>query len=537
MTDTFCEASDFDLKASSNRIVDEARSIQQLIKHYQRLTRQFQDDVAQHVLKEVDESNRFKSLDTTVAEAELVFLRNSDFLTYSHERKEADVHLESIFPTSRMRAHGGENESREDLTEISWISRLNMSGLSQWSPDAGSSLKAHGDIREVFLGWRKRNDTLDMAFKHMCELLFDSLKQAREVSSPIEQKYVCFFNGLPFTSLSFADVGENMDLWKQFASFGTYFQSTNSIEDGVVKIAQAYSNRIIDLSSLTKKQFCEALWFNYDFESSSTPCDGKVARNFYNNFIPNVQCDAHDNIVLVDPSRMRGSQPFRGFFIKSELIAVEHIGTPVNVSLLLSPRGGEKTENANDNVNIMGQIAQMFQKIFISIINGVDNIPASTVMTVAFKYDSIPSSSNIGAPMPFQEGIVLDVRPISPSIPFFWHFTWAEICALGQLNRGGQVTRTDCDSKDVIFKVTGVSASSLLEYDTLSALVFPILNQEIKNHLKDALQGVFPHHQYHKSIKDQKSLLSRYPVIATFGAALILLGVGIGRLFRSSKDF
>ncbi|CCW70797.1 unnamed protein product [Phytomonas sp. Hart1] len=530
MSITQSEDSEFDIKASANRIADEAQSIQELIKHYGRLARQFQDDVAQHVLKEVEESNRFKSLYATVAKAELDSLRNNDFITYSHQRMEADVDSECTFPTSRMRAHGRAEEFQEDLGEVSWVSRLNASEFSHWSPDVSSSLKAHGDIREVFLGWRKRNDSLDIVFKHMCELLFDSPHQARDVNSPTDQKYVCFFNGLPFTPPSVANVDDNIDLWKQLASFRDHFQTTRTVEDGVVNIAQVYTDTIIDLSILTKKQFCEVLWFNYEFESNSTPYLGTISKSFYNNFTPNIQCDIHDNILLVNPSRLHGSQPFRGFFIKSKLIAVEHIGTPVNISLLLSSSRDRIIKIENDNVNKMDQIVQMFIKIFLSINNGVDDTPASTVITATFKYDEFLPFSNIGATMPSQLGTVLDVRPITPSLPFCWHFTWAEICALGQLNQDERVFRTNCDAKDVIFKVTNIPASSLLEYDTLSALVFPILNQEMKNHLKDMFKAVSPDHIHFKNIKERKSLLSRYPVIGTLGVILVLLGVGLGRL-------
>lgn len=63
---------------------------------------------------------------------------------------------------------------------------------------------------------------------------------------------------------------------------------------------------------------------------------------------------------------------------------------------------------------------------------------------------------------------LLDIRPISPTLPFNWHLTWEELCSVGQ--------KSDPE-KAVLYNLTRVSVAELNPCDALSSAYFPHINR------------------------------------------------------------
>lgn len=463
----------FDVKASASAIIDDARSIQRLLKTYEENTRRLKDDVEEFICRDVEEESRFRALSVAVAQEELLSLQNANFVRFSHGYRAGDVEPEEVMPTSRM---GNQNPTPADgairsSAKVSWAEKLHP-----WTPDRVVALKAYGDVREVLLGWRSRNEASNNNFAALCEDVFGADRETA--------RFCCFFNGQLYSPFPLglseyvaasSPVLQNC-FWDLFEALG----GRNLPDVAVEAAVHSYAAFSSGASSQTANQLEQHLWNGICMAgngSTATP------EGFMNNHAPQIVGDTHDCLAAVSPSRLHNTQTFRGFFMRGNLVAVEHTGPPVDVLRLLclpaDRRGGEATTVPCDYAEReKRRVVATFRGLFDEFCGSDDVLQRSAVMTLAIAPEALPEASAGGAAVPHSSGVVLSVRPIVPALPFFWHLTWAEICSMGQMLADPSKASTT-NAAGVTFKCTRLAVAALTPTDTLSTKYFPVLNKQI----------------------------------------------------------
>ncbi|RNF13174.1 uncharacterized protein Tco025E_06303 [Trypanosoma conorhini] len=213
--------------------------------------------------------------------------------------------------------------------------------------------------------------------------------------------------------------------------------------------------------------------------------------------------DGHDTLSIVDHTRLLHSAVFRGFFLSGQLRGVESVGAQANLMVPLFGVNGSESQ-------------QRVERRVVDVFEGLqrqEGGPLSACMNAAVLLAVQGGASAAGdgaSPLRF---VVLDVRPLAPSLPFTWHFTWAEICALGQLDTGAGAGHGSVSLP--VFKTTRVAVASLEPYDALSREAFPVLN----GYLRGA------------RLRRRAVMDSTRFTAAAAGAALVLAAAFVGRRY------
>lgn len=450
---------------AADRVVSEARSIQELLKTYAENTRQLQEDTAKFSAREAEEQSQFNALAAAVAKQEISSLQNTAYVRYTHSRREVDVDGEAVLPTQRMREQQGASspsahiDGRRKLGELWWFSQMKSTRFAHWAPDSAVSLRGYGDVREVLQGWRKPTSSSAADFEDLQNTLFPEGVAMGECAAAVhEEALTCFANGFLFYPQKTASRVTEVHLREEFNRVGG-----GGHDDASASALLAYTNCVTLTSALTKGEFDE-IWRSAEDQATA----GDNTRLFL--------CgDEHDCIAVVHPAHLQNTQLFRAFFMADEVVAVEHIGAQVDVLGLLvsqlvdddgsSALGFGKRKRLREAAQrrLVNTFAQLYEACDCSGRPGMGGV----VMIAAIAQEPLTDFSGDSAALSHRRGVVLDVRPLTPAIPFSWHLSWGEVCAIGQVVAG---------ERTVLFKAGHVPAACLEPCDALSSLLFPTVN-------------------------------------------------------------
>lgn len=438
-------------------LVAEARSIQGLLAEYKQSQDALQKDVNEFVNRDAQEENRKQKLYTKVEMAEAELLTNIDYLKFG-KRYSSD---HCVIPTRRMRESSGNISAilPQSMQSMGKICEL-KDDFCDFSPCNAVQFRDFSDLVEVLLEWRPH----DKSFTSECDNLSNELFSV----SSVPLKYICCCNGLPAYPLQL------------------YEKSTENILNSINTIlkrdvpqvpfsvaaplaAQVYENELLRNASLSKEDLVHLL---REFSESKSSCI------FSGHALSLLTGDPFDNIIIVKEEQLIDTQTFRGFFFKGELRIIEHIGHEVDIMCLLCSVDCASLTNVSEKKAETAQaeearLRKTFYNVYLKLTsNRKFNAPKATDRNINDL--SICVTLSVKRQLPSSEVhqcTLLDVRPISPAIPFLWHLSWEEVCSAGQ-KKGDP-----CRTSEAVFKVTKVSVLELNASDMLSKKYFNSINK------------------------------------------------------------
>lgn len=456
-----------DVRDFARRVCDEACSIQKLLHEHAETTRLLGTEVRGFVERDNAEEDALQKIALSVANAEMGALRDVRYVEFLQRRMHAvsgsNVGVATAFPIS---GDGGSCGHRVGCVALP----------PDGAPNAFLNLGDYGDVVDVLLGWRSTTRATQAQLDLLLECI---LRRVPDLSS-----CVLFVNGFLYTPC------DTCEAWRP-----TEGELEAIMGDGRGAVAEEVLARWLDAvvmrSLLTGSRLRHALSTAGALERSGLWLFG----------------DGHDTLCVVDHARVLHSAVFRGFFFSGELRAVESIGSQAN--LMLSLFGVSGSEGQQRMERRVVDVFRGLEKQGDGPISGCKN----AVVLLSLQGDVSAASAD---DLPTLKFVVLDIRSLTPSLPFAWHFTWAEICALGQLDTTAGAG--DCSLSLPVFKTTRVAVASLQPYDALSREAFPVFNKH--------LRGVRSRRQLAMGLRGFSAVST-----AAVAASVIVVLVGVG-LFR-----
>lgn len=491
----------FDPTAAAAAIIDEARSIQELLRTYEQNTRQLKEEVQEFILREVAEQSRHKSLSVTVAQDELRSLQNAAYIKFYHQYKGAergDCAADAVvMPTARIADGSSGVFSSSSSAQVGWAAAARHHA---WAPDSAVALSSYGDLREVLLGWRGRSAASDGQLRQLCSDLFSSPSSdggGSDSGAEDDVGLCCFFSGQLYTPAlpSAAAAADLRSLfWHRLPLEPSPAPQHHRAVDAAVSVytAVAAGASAVPAAAALESHLrtCRASRDNNNAddestaESKDTTAAAAAAAGPYDNTRPQILGDVHDSVVCVRPARLAATQPFRAVFIRGELLGVEHLGPQVDALRILCPGGGGgASSDTTTSDRARQRICRTFEGLFAAFCGdggGGGDAPGpfarGAVITAAIAAEPLPPAASDGdASLVHSAGVVLHICTMGPSLPFRWHFTWPEICSMGQVRAGASAST----ATPPVFKVTRLAVSEVSPFDALSAVCFPVLNDQI----------------------------------------------------------
>ncbi|ORC87763.1 uncharacterized protein TM35_000201720 [Trypanosoma theileri] len=421
-----------DVAAYARAMYSEACSIQKLLHECTEKTKMLEKDVTGFVQRDVAEDEALQKIMFGVLNAEMRALRNVRYVEFSQ------CHTE------------GENEGRSGQTTgcLSLSAKKTQvcptdcfSLLCDGKPDAFLNLREYGDVCDVLLGWRPPKKAARVQFDLLCESIL------RSVPDPFS--CVLFVNGFLYTPWGASDCSDFTET--ELDMMVGYDEGTRA-EDILVRWFDAVLMR-----SLLSEDRLQLLW------NSAGETEGNAL---------GLLGDGYDTLTIVHHTRLQRSAVFRGFFFSGQLRGVESIGAHANLlSSLFGPYG------ANSQQEMERRIVDVFESLNEQIGNFL-SVCKNVVVLLAVQIDGTAVTSSSTGDSSLLRFVVLDIRPLSPNLPFSWHFTWGEVCALGQLDTTNETEQHAMPLP--VFKTVRVAVASLDPYDAYSDKMFPIINERIQ---------------------------------------------------------
>lgn len=450
----------FSPEQMKENLIAEARSIQGLLAEYKQSQDALQKDVNEFINRDTKEEYQKQKLYDKVELAEAELMSNIDYLKFG--KKFSSTHC--VIPTRRMRESNGNIQVRspQKMQSMGKICELKdeFGGIS---PCNGVQLRDFSDLAEVLLKWRPHDKSFPAECEKLCNKLFSF--------SSLPLKYICCCNGFPIYPLALYEK-QSEGILNDISNTLTREGSTVPFSLAAPLAAQVYENQLLLNAFLSKDDF---------FHLLLTYPEHKTSSSFSDHALSLLTGDAFDHITLLQEEQLVDTQLFRGFFFKGDLRIIEHIGYEVDVRCLLCSVDPGSLRMLSEKKDETAQaeearLQETFRDVYARLasnkkFNGPDAEDRdvnelSVCLTLAVKRQLLSSKVHQCA--------ILDVRPISPVIPFLWHLSWEEVCSAGQ--KKGDTARTS----EVAFKMTKVSVLELKASDELSKKYFPSINKIIE---------------------------------------------------------
>lgn len=442
-----------------DNLIAEARSIQGLLSEYRQSQEDLQNVVNEFVNRDMQEESRKQELHRKVALSEMELCSNMDYLKFEKKFNPAN----GVIPTRRMKESTTDSNVKvpQLFQTIRTVCEV-KSELGNFSPYNGVQLRDFCDLVEVLLGWRPKDKSFNSECDSLCTNLF---------SLSASHNFICCCNGFPLYPFELYDKKSSQIL----------IEIKDALCDVVSQVpfsaaaplsAQQYQNQLLLNSSLSQEDLF-GLLVNYSECKDKNIFDGHA--------LTLLTGDHSDNVIVVEQQQLIDTQLFRGFFFKGELRIIEHVGPEVDVMCLLCSVDAISLKSCSETKKETTQaeeerLRQTFYDIYSKLASNEKFNPPEVVegnlnelsiyLTLAVKRQLLSSR--------IHQCTLVDVRRISPTIPFLWHLSWEELCSVGQ--KKGDATRTS----EVVFKVTKVSVLELNASDALSKKYFSSINSLIE---------------------------------------------------------
>ncbi|ESL09373.1 hypothetical protein TRSC58_02905 [Trypanosoma rangeli SC58] len=465
------EGEPLDVRVFARAMCEEAYSIQKLLHEYTDKTRALDEEVRGFVERDNAEEDALQLIVTDVAHAEMRALRNVRYVEFLQQRSgtlaEEAAEGAVVCPASA------------DGRSCGYVAGC-LAALCNGAPDSVFDLGKYGDVVEVLLGWRSATSTSRAQLDALCASIFGG--------APDISMCVLLVNGFLYTPCGTGDAHKlaEKDVEAATVEGGSVVAEEVLVQwlDAVVMHSLLTGNRLRDI-----------------FEAA-----GAMERSEHW-----LVGDGHDTLSIVVHTRLLHSAVFRGFFFSGQLRGVESVGAQANLMFPLFGVTGSESQR-----RVERRVVDVFESL-----QRQEGRPLSACKNAAVLLavqGDVLAASDGALPLRF---VVLDIRPLAPSLPFTWHFTWAEICALGQLDTAPGVG--DGSVPLPVFKTTRVAVASLEPYDALSREAFPALN----GYLRGA--------RLRRRSATGSTRFTAAAAAAAAGAALVLAAVFVGRLYFGSR--
>ncbi|KAH8620650.1 hypothetical protein ERJ75_000062000 [Trypanosoma vivax] len=416
-----------DARAVARGLCEEACNIKTLLRDYTEKTRALGQVVGEFCLRDSAEEDALQKIALEATYAEMAALQDVRFVAFSQrkEREESDCSAggQAVFPP--VGGGGGSGTSHCLLS------------LSAGRPDFVFNLAEYQGIGDVLLGWR----SVTPAIRTQFDLLYRSM-----------------LSSVPDISLCVLVV--NGSLYVPADAFGRCELSESELEEVVggdnyvsaEEVLLRWLDVVVRRSLLSPARLQVLLSSGEGLQKSGLRILG----------------DGLDTLTIVDHRRLQRSAMFRGFFFSGQLRAIESVGAQANTLPLVFASSGVGCQRDAE-----GRVVDVFRSLVTEQAGPLCEW-RNVVVILGIRDCAVPG---VTAQALAPEFVVLDARPLSPNIPFLWHFTWAEVCALGQLNPMAGASGSLASVP--VFKMTRVAVASLEPYDAPSHSVFPAINKRL----------------------------------------------------------
>ncbi|CAC9478350.1 conserved hypothetical protein [Leishmania infantum JPCM5] len=480
--------------------VADATDIRDLLYKYRADAELLRHELSSFVHREIDEQAQFSHLRASVNQTELASLHDPRFIEYL-ARREAEEKRVAPSAFSAGDATISDQTDGVGATNASadfqwWAQRMKEEGspwLRCWTPDAALPLAAFRRLSDVWKGWKHTSAAYDTEFDRMLEEVYASTPPS---SCSADMRYCCFGNGaiciLPIKDdVAIMDGLEKRVSLMAGASSEPFSRSPSSLSTdnagyAVASVLDSYFAELTSAVAMTRDELHEKVsTLMQKKKLANADSHATVADSF------RLTGDAWDTLSFAHPDRLKHAVMVRGFFFKGRLSLVEQLGAEVDVVPLFfaHEKGSSMLEERGQRVQrLFAQTLSTLYRELERACNGATMLgetalPPNAALTVAVK---VPSSER-----DVVKGVLLDVHPVSPQLPFDGHVTWMDVCAVGRQRAcappgtqgplgAAAVSRGSSDEEcSVLFRLTRLPVASLQPYDAVSRRVFPLLNRQL----------------------------------------------------------
>lgn len=390
-------------------IIKNMTGIQDLLRTYQQQHETLQQEVAEFVMRDVEEQNQMHALVDSVEAEQRAARQNPQYLRWAAASGKSEF--------------SNENETDDEhKTWWTWFETLDIATL----PPAILPLEAYPGVKQHLAGWRRLNSAIDHQLTALADDLFQQALTVGGDASPDSQDYVVFLNGLPVLDASL--------FREDTAQFAVQEQSTATAQGKWSDVESA------------------ATWWQARLMQSSSVCTPSALKSLISTSPSVPQClleGTQDFISLVSVSELRTGALCR-------LVALDGVVRAIEV--------------CDPKCNVLGGVCTKPTET-------VDRVIARGAEAVAsrlFETEGCSSQQLITTWLTITEDgavhlRVTDARQLSPSSPYRWFLTWADICGLGRV--------VGATSDSVVVKRTRARLAELEPFDALSTVWFAPINE------------------------------------------------------------
>jgi hypothetical protein len=382
-------------------IIKNMTGIQDLLKHYQQQHETLQQEVAEFVMRDVQEQNQMHALVDSVEAEQRAARQNPQYLRWAAASGKSEF--------------SNENES-DDGKGWTWFEALDATTL----PPAILPLEAYPGVKQHLAGWRRLNASIDQQLGALANDLF----QQTQSSSDAASDYVVFINGLPVLDASL--------FREDTAQFAVDEQSA------------AVQGRWSDAESA-------ATWWQARLMQSSSVSTPLALKCLLCSSPSVSQClldGTQDFISLVALNELRTGALCRLVALDGVVRAIEVCDPKCNVL------GGVCTKPTETVDRVVARGAEV-------VVNGLFKTPGCSAQQLITTWLTISEDGAVHLR-------VTDARQLSPSSPYRWFLTWAEICGLGRV--------VGATNGTAVVKRTRARLAELEPFDTISTVWFTRIN-------------------------------------------------------------
>ncbi|KPA76209.1 hypothetical protein ABB37_07960 [Leptomonas pyrrhocoris] len=549
------QASDDSIK----KIVDEARSIQALLRDYQQRNESLKGVLSGFVHREIDEHAKLLHLRAAVDQAELAALRNSQYMEYvSKHAKQEQPHVFSAASSPDVSANAAsahrEQSSPHCVTgstsksKVWWVEKLEKADSAKfrgWLPDSVLALNGEESVTHVWLGWKNATSASEEAFTKVVDRVYSC---SNTHPSTAEAAFSCFGNGFLCTTPAEVDANVFASLEKKVSFIVTaadnfaYSENDESAFDSLTRriawMTSLYNTELYDAVAMSRACFVDNMWPKHVAGAANATYNATVADGL------RLCGDDRDTLVFVNPERLRTTITIRGFFFHGDVGLVEQLGAEVDMTALFLSTDHHFRANEECRTWARSSIVRTLRALYAALSaqtsesGKVVDASATTnlVLTVAL---NLPPSKN-----GLFDGVLLDARPISPQLPFEGRTTWMEVCAVGRQKDGVCTTVEDSKNaekqnaphdvfdENVVFRLAYLPVAFVQPYDAISQRIFPLLNEASKSRLGGSAGATGSSGDKRHKVSALRSLPATFVTMASLcvgTASCVALAVGVLR--------
>ncbi|GET87648.1 hypothetical protein, conserved [Leishmania tarentolae] len=479
-----------------NAFVAEATDIRDLLYKYRADADLLKHELSSFVHHEIDEQAQFSHLRAFVNQTELTFLHDPRFIEYLARRQAEKDGAPSTCSagittiSDRTDSVGATNATADCQWWVQCMKAEGSPWLRSWAPDAALPLAAFRRVSDVWKGWKQASAAYDTEFNRMLDEVYSSTS----LSCSTDVRYCCFGNG----TLCIFPIEEDVAMMDGFAkkvsqmvgNSSELFSkspsplSTDNAGYAVASVLDNYFTELTSAVAMTRDKLHEKVsTLLRKTKLSDADSHATVADSF------RLSGDAWDTLSFAHPDRLKHVVIVRGFFFKGRLSLVEQLGAEADVVPLFFAQEEDSSMLEERGQRVQRLFSQTLTTLYSELeracsgvtIIGEAALPPNGALTVAVE---VPSSE-----CDMVKGVLLDVHPVSPQLPFDGRVTWMDVCAVGRQRACAppgiqeplgvaSVSHSNSDEEGgVLFRFTRLHVASLQPYDTVSHRVFPLLNR------------------------------------------------------------